>query len=224
MRTREGSSPKWVIAAGLLLLSQASRAGAASENQPAPAPQPCPPATATLATSAQLLVVDCVPAWVIDAFGVRRLPDRCSTADADAIDAAPTTPSAGAALPTALDRCDPPVFVDTKGILRIRPACLESTSTLSAPTPPSVSAATSTPSPPPTVADDAACDSPTFVDAKGIRRIRLSCLESNREVPSTAAAPTILPAAGAGDSPTTDCSPAYWIDANGIRRLRPRCL
>ena len=61
------------------------------------------------------------------------------------------------------------------------------------------------------------CESPTFVDARGIWRVRPECLN---DTPSPG---SVVPAAAA---PPADprCDPPWYVDARGIRRLRQSCL
>jgi hypothetical protein len=60
----------------------------------------------------------CVPSWLIDASGIRRLPDRCpNTAPASAA-AAPVVEAAAGS-----DSCAPSWVIDGKGIQRVRSGC-----------------------------------------------------------------------------------------------------
>src|SRR5688572_1845774 len=140
----------------------------------APPPHAAPPAVTTPAVPAQAVPAEGAtppvvcpaeklsPAWLIDANGARRLPDRCEAMPADAAGAAITVvmpPPRQVAAP-AMDSaaCDPPWFVDDAGIQRLRLECLDSE--LDAPALP-VSGA-SVPG----------C-APYWIDSSGIRRLRL---------------------------------------------------
>src|SRR5262245_33463905 len=69
------------------------------------------------------------------------------------------------------DPCDPPTFMDARGIRRVRYGCLVPAVASPAPAQPSPGAATVRPS------DDIACESPTYLDRNGIHRVRFECLE-----------------------------------------------
>src|SRR6188768_1710274 len=117
--------------AGLFVLAGWLSSGLAVADEPAaPMPRsaqsPCPPPVETAPAN-------CVPAWVIDASGVRQLPDRCPDPVAAADTAAPAAPSIPSAARTATtpapapagDSCDDsPTFLDARGIRRVRPVCL----------------------------------------------------------------------------------------------------
>jgi len=209
--------------AGLFALAGWLSSGLAVADEPAaPVPpsvqSPCPPPAETTPSN-------CVPAWVIDASGVRQLPDRCLEPVAAADTAALSAPSVD-------DPCDPPTFVDAHGIQRVRPLCLAGSpspapAALSAPpilsAPPKLAAPPTAATPAPT---DRSCDdSPTFVDAHGIRRVRPVCLAGS-PAPAPAATPPAAapPVAAAQSSAGESCDPPWYLDARGIRRLRVDCL
>src|SRR3954468_14308807 len=97
--------------AGLFVLAGLLSSGLAVANEPAasvpvspPAPSPPPMEAATPS--------QCVPAWVGDASGIRQLPDRCP-------DPVAATDTAALPAPSVDDPCDPPTFVDARGIQRV---------------------------------------------------------------------------------------------------------
>src|SRR5688500_722344 len=99
------NAPSFVslVAGCLLLVSQAPLAGKAPASQVPPA-QP----SSTAMTLTAPIAADCIPAWVIDAAGIRQLPDRC-------IETTPAAANIEVAVPPEGDRCEPPWFVDSKG-------------------------------------------------------------------------------------------------------------
>jgi hypothetical protein len=150
-----------LVAGCLLLVSQAPLAGNAPASQlpPAHSSSTAMPLTAPIAA-------DCIPAWVIDAAGIRRLPDRC-------IETTPATAHIEVAVPPENDRCEPPWFIDSKGKQRIRSECLESN--------PSQASTAAGPAVAPRARSEdrntADCDrQPHWIDANGIRRLRQQCL------------------------------------------------
>jgi hypothetical protein len=158
----------WLIAISMLLSRQASAAGDAPVDHVA-SPQPTDLTPAALGVGS--VAADCIPAWVIDADGIRRLPDRCPSAAGTAA-AEVATPSA-ARSPAEPEPCEPPWFVDAVGIRRIRHECLAAE-----PEPP---AATSSLVPSAPAALDGLdapsdCDPMYWVDGRGIQRLRPECL------------------------------------------------
>jgi hypothetical protein len=109
--------------------------------------------------------------WVIDAEGIRRLPDRCPSAAGPTDGEAATSASINAA-PSEL--CDPPWFVDVMGIQRVRQQCLAADVE-----PPALASSVLSPSAPaPSEGLDAGsdCDPMYWVDVRGIQRLRVECL------------------------------------------------
>jgi len=85
-----------LVAGCLLLVSQAALAGDAPASQVLPAQ----PSSSTVMPLTSSMAADCIPAWLIDATGIRRLPDRCvetATANIEAAVAPGHAP------------CDPPL-------------------------------------------------------------------------------------------------------------------
>jgi hypothetical protein len=135
-----------LLAAGLLLVNQAPAArGAPADSLQLLEPTP-------LVAEAYSVAPNCVPAWLIDASGIRRLPDRCGAATEPAAStaaaallqlpatslAAQSTERAAASAPVparasargkarkprAGQDCSDPFWLDARGIRRLRPGCL----------------------------------------------------------------------------------------------------
>jgi hypothetical protein len=153
--------------------------------------------------------------WVVDASGIRQLPDRCLDPNA------PATTAAIVAASTEQQPCDPPTYVDAQGIRRVHPECLAS------PTPPASSSA-ATPPAAPTSAEDQRCDPPWWLDEKGIRRLKMVCLNATDATARAAAGPRTPPAAPAthaAQPPESNaCDPPWYVDSRGIQRLQQDCL
>jgi hypothetical protein len=66
------------------------------------------------------------------------------------------------------------------------------------------------------------CTEPSWVDSRGIRRLRLDCLGPPANDASSGA-PEASPPPSSTHS-AESCSPPYLVDSSGIRRLRPECL
>ena len=144
MHRSETPSLPLLLAAGLLLVNQApgarnAPAGLLKLSEPTP-----------LASEAYAVAPNCVPAWIIDASGIRRLPDRCGAATEPAAAAAAGTAAvvlaqppansgaskkprsatpargtaAGAARKRAGQHCSVPYWLDARGFRRLRPGCL----------------------------------------------------------------------------------------------------
>jgi hypothetical protein len=218
MGTRQTPSLAYCVVACLTLVAQAPISGVPA-NRPAIA-QRSDPGGAKPGDSSPPV---CVPGWVIDAKGIRRSPDRCLP------DARKTAGPLAGVVPVNAG-CEPPWFVDSRGIQRIRPECLgpaPARAKVTAPARPPT-ASYSTPANVPASRTDG-CDPPWWLDAKGIRRLKMKCLGA---APARAevTAPARLPAASQSTSAITPasrtdgCDPPWWLDANGIRRLRPQCL
>jgi hypothetical protein len=130
-----------LLAAALLLVNQAP----SSRKAPAGLLELSEP-TPLASSEAYAVAPNCVPAWIIDTTGIRRLPDRCGAATAasagtaalalvqePASGVAPkkprsTTPArataAGAARKRAGQDCADPYWLDARGVRRLRPGCL----------------------------------------------------------------------------------------------------
>jgi hypothetical protein len=140
-----------------------------------------PSAVAALADASRVAIrtatttVKCTSVWVIDASGTRREPDRCT------IEVAPSAGvAAGTAVPPVAADCEPPWFIDSNSIQRLRPECLAAVQVFppTLPPPAAVSVAVQPQAPPMSSASSAphGCDPMYYVDARGIRRLKLHCL------------------------------------------------
>ncbi len=190
-----------LVAASSLLVSQFAFADAPAT----PSPQP---SDAALEAAAPPADAHCVPAWVIDAAGIRQLPERC-------VDNSATT-EIGVSDPDS--RCDPPWFIDAKGIRRARQECLRDPAQVAPAAPPGGVTGKSSPAPAASGSQPDACEQPDWVDQHGIKRLKMQCLG-----PETAAVP-----APDGSTQNTEeaenCAQHYWVDQHGIKRLKMRCL
>lgn len=194
--------------AGLFVLAGSLSSAVSFADEPAPmAPSPCPTRTET--TPAH-----CILAWVVDALGIRQLPEGC-------LDSSAPASTAALAAPSTEEPCDPPTFVDARGIRRVRRECLGAL-----PSPAPVGRAGAAPP------ADPRCDPPWRFDEKGIQRLKLECLSTGSDV-STAMANAASQPPPAATSPApaaarpfegNSCDPPWYVDARGIRRLRQNCL
>jgi hypothetical protein len=195
------------VAAGSLLASQLAFA----EERSLPSLQP---SDVPLGAAAPPEDAHCIPSWVIDAAGTRRLPDRCLENGASSESApADTDP-----------RCDPPWFIDAKGIRRVRQECMRSPAQPAAAAPAGGIAAKGLLAPAASGSQPDVCEQPFWLDQHGIKRLKRQCLG-----PATAALPapdaparTLVPLENTADA--RNCAPPFWVDQHGIKRLKRQCL
>jgi hypothetical protein len=200
-RTR--SRPSF-IAAGLLLvgLDSVTSIGVASDGvaKPLPSRQPDTTLAASRADSTA--------------------PPKPAPAAARAT--AVTSPAMAAFAPSE-NKCEPPWWLDAAGIRRIRPECLVSPARPATAAAAASGRAVTAPAPAVAPSSQHKCEPPWWLDAAGIRRIRLECLMSSSELPARAAVASREPTR-AKQSDTVDCREPFWLDAHGIRRLKMACL
>jgi len=179
MRGSDPPSLPLLLAAGLLLVNQAPARGAITRS----------PMTSSLARegTASVKLADatpapsdsyevapsCVPAWVVDASGIRRLPDRCGTTGAST---APAMPAGVSLSPLPAPSAPAPGAAVT-------PASSVPAANVPAANVPAASVpAVVTPAR--TVIDarhvraraSKECSPPTYVDQRGVRRLKPNCL------------------------------------------------
>jgi len=150
MHRSETPSLPLLLAAALLLVNQAPgarNAGLLKLSEPTP-----------LASEAYAVAPNCVPVWIGDASGIRRLPDRCGgTTPA----AATVSASAAASATASAALAQPPTSLASKNKARSSPTVRGRASATGA-------AAKGRAS------QD--CSNPYWFDARGVRRLRPSCL------------------------------------------------
>jgi hypothetical protein len=112
----------------------------------------------------------CIPAWLINARGIQRLPDRCAGTTASPSDSA---------VPATDPVCAPHWSVDAKGIRQLSPDCVQTEAPPAGAATVAPTATTSTARPRATVSRSRGrpgCDPPTYTDANGLQRVKRKCL------------------------------------------------
>jgi hypothetical protein len=218
MRTRQAPSFTYSVVACLTLVSQAPL----GSDVPADSSTTAQRAASDGAKRGDSSAPVCIASWVIDAAGTRQLPDHCL------LDARETAAALAGVVPRS-DGCEPPWFVDSRGIQRIRSECLGPASGQVAAGAPDRVAAASDSTAITAASATGACDPPWWLDAHGIQRLKIKCLgpapgQAEVSAPERVATASDSTADRSTASATDDCDPPWWLDAHGIQRLKVKCL